>query len=364
MLDPTNNPLSRRQNIYHLSIYLFFLASLAATAAAWLITVKATENRLSELFYLGNNNISTRINTRFNTYLDILTGVQAFVEISNGRVSLAEWNDYINRLDILKKHPGLRSVNYIQKVPFADKDSFVKKLIKDNINVPVYQNYDIRAIDTNYVKDQPDYYPVVYTIGLLDDRFIALGLDLSSEKKRAETLFAARDSARPTTTPLIRFVPSPHNLGFSLILPIYQRGLTTDTVKQLRQAMGGAIYAPFDVNQFFDAILKPNLQDAYPYLDLEVYDPESERPNEPLYDKDQSISLTRDPSRYAFTSVQTISLPNRRWEIAIGVPKKFITDPRWVPTSLIILVSGALASLATFSLLLHRYRRLQTNCQE
>lgn len=346
-------------------IFLFFLASLAATAAAWLITVKATENRLKELFYLGNDNISTQINTRFNTYLDILTGVRAFVEISDSQVSLSDWNDYVNRLDILKKYPGLRSVNYIQKVPFAAKDSFVKKLIQDNINNPTYQNYDIRAVDANYVKDQPDYYPVVYTIGLLGDRFRAMGLDLSSEKKRAEALFAARDSARPTTTPLIRFIPSPNNLGFSLILPIYQRGLPTDTVGDLRQAMSGVIYAPFDINMFFDAILKPSWQDAYPYLDLEVYDPTSERPNEPIYDKDQSISLTREPSRYAFSAKQTLSLPDRRWEITIGAPKKFVTDPRWVPASLIILVSGILASLATFSLLLYQhYRFLQTNRQE
>lgn len=362
MLDLINNPLTRRQNIYHLSIYLFFLVSLTATAAAWLITIKATENRLKELFYLSSLNSNTRINTRFNTYLDILTGVQAFVENSDSRVSLSEWSTYIHRLDVLEKHPGLRSVNYIQKVPAADKDSFIKKLIKDNINDPVYQNYDIQAIDASYVKDQPDYYPVVYTIGLLGDRFRALGLDLSSEKKRAEALFAARDSAKPTATPLIRFIPSPNNTGFSLIFPIYQKGLPLDTVKQLRQAFIGAIYAPFDINQFFDAILKPGNRDAYPHLDLEVYDPESERPNEPLYDKDQSISLSRDPSRYAFTTKQTISLPNRSWEIAIGIPKKFITDPRWGPTSLITLVGGLLASFASFSFLLYQYRRLQASC--
>lgn len=347
------HPLSNPHRL--LLIYLFFIASLSATVIAWLITVKATENRLKETFYVDNNNAVSWINTRFNTYLDILTGVQAYVENSNSRVSLSEWNAFINRLGILNRYPGLRSINYIQKVPFANKDSFIRKLIKDNLDSPVYQNYNIRAVDTNYLKDQPDYYPVVYIIGTLDSGFQALGLDLSSEKERAETLFAARDSTRPTTTPLIRFIPSPNNLGFSLIFPLYQNGLPLNTIKQLQQAMSGAIYTTFDINQFFDAILKPNWQDAFPYLDLEVYDPMSERPNEPLYDKDQSISLFREPSRYTFITKQTFSLPGRRWEIVIGTPKRFISDSKWISVSLLVLAMGILGSVATFSFLLYQY---------
>ena len=347
---------SPRRPLVQILIILFFLVSLTATVVAWLITANASERRLKENFFLDSNNTISWINTRIETYINLLSGVQVSVEINPG-VTRTEWDGYINRTKILEKYPGLRSINYVQKVPFTNKDSFIKEVLKENSNDPPYQSYSIRAIDSNYVKDQKDFYPVVYTTGKLDDRFRALGFDLSSEKKRAEALFTARDNAQLTLTPLIRFVINPTNNGFSLILPLYQKELPLETVKQLQQAFIGAIYAPFDVNQFFDSILKPNGQDAFPNLDLEVYDFQSE---DYLYDKDQSISLLRDNNRYAITAKQTLSFANRRWEIVTGIPKKFITDPKWAPPSFIIIVSGLLASLATFFYLQKQLRHENT----
>ena len=213
-----------RRPLVQVLIILFFLASLTATVVAWLITANASERRLKENFFLDSNNTISWINTRIETYINLLSGVQVSVEINPG-VTRTEWDGYINRTKILEKYPGLRSINYVQKVPFTNKDSFIKEVLKENSNDSPYQSYSIRAIDSNYVKDQKDFYPVVYTTGKLDDRFRALGFDLSSEKKRAEALFTARDNAQLTLTPLIRFVINPTNNGFSLILPLYQKEL-------------------------------------------------------------------------------------------------------------------------------------------
>ena len=70
------------------------------------------------------------------------------------------------------------------------------------------------------------------------------------------------------------------------------------------------------------------------------------------------MNIRRDPSQYAFNSKQSLSLSNRRWEIITGTPKKFVTNPYWTTFSLIILISGFLASLATFSFLLYQHYRL------
>lgn len=346
-----------RYNSYLLLISLFFVGSLVVTITAWIIVAKTIENRVKESFYQVTNTSVSWIQTRLNTYSDILTGITSFVENSDD-LSLARWNSYIDRLEIIERYPGLRSINYIKRVKPEDKDSFVKEIIKNNGHDPVYQNYAITPIDPNYIKTQNDYYPVVYTIGTLDDRYRALGLDMSSEKHREEALFLARDTARVTTTDFIKFVPTPTNIGYSMILPTYNKNLPTNTLSQLSKAFSGAIYAPFDIKMFFDGVLMPGNEDAFPNLDLEIYDETAERPEQPIYDKDPDKNIRNDPASFAVVNIKTLSFSNRKWEIYTGIPTSVVKDPRWTSYSFNVLVGGILTSLLSFLILLFQYFRL------
>lgn len=355
--NPPKIRFNPRYNSYLLLISLFFVASLVVTVIAWIIVAKTIENRVKESFYLVTNTSVSWIQTRLDTYADILTGIAAFVENKN-QLSLAQWNSYIDRLEILQRYLGLRSINYLRRVKPDDKDNFIRETIKNSAQDEDYQNYTIKSIDPNYSKTQNDYYPVVYSIAPLDGHHGALGLDVSSEKRRQEALFLARDTARITTTDFIKFVPIPTNIGFSMVLPIYNNNLPTNTLSQLSKAFSGAIYAPFDIKMFFDGVLMPGNEDAFPNLDFEVYDETAEHPEQPVYDKNPNKNIRNDSASFAVLNKKTLSFSNRRWEIYTGIPTSVIKDPKWTSSSFSVLVGGIFTSFLSFLILLVQYFRL------
>ncbi len=325
--------MNNKKRLFLLSIIIFFIGSLAATTLVWFITVTSLQIQIKNKYYLDSNNAISWIENRLNTYTDILKGLSAFVE-NNHELSLTKWNRYVNSLDIINRYPGLRSINYIQRVPHNYSAN------------PAYKNYVIHPIDSHYIKTQTDYYPVVYTSGIIKNPLQVLGYDVSSEARRAQTLFAARDSAQPATTTIIRLIADPKNLGFGLMFPYYN---------QETQSFSGVIYATFDINQFFDSILKPSGRDAFPNLDFEVYDQKQDLPRAPIYDKDTSLNLINNKTSFLFINKHIITIADRTWSLYIGVKKDPRTDPLTSPITITILVSGILASFLTFSFLLRQY---------
>lgn len=336
-----------------LIINIFFLGSLAATATAWAMTARAIDSRIKERFYLDNLNAKNWIETRLNTYFDLLTATQAFVSNSQ-RLSRPGWTEFSHDIQIAERYPGFRAVIYTPKVKRAEREQFAAQVKRENSDLPAYANYTVHPEQDK--KDE--FYPVLYTYGEnIEDRLKALGQDVSFEKTRLNALDFARDNNRLTLSAPVTLVIDPH-IGFAIALPVYQKGLPIETVEERRLALTGFVYAPFEANAFFDAILKPNRQDAFPKLDLEIYDPQSENPNEYLYDKNQAFNLLREPSQFALTEESTLLIGNRTWTIRTGLPKKFITDPQRAPVPLIILASGTFASIFTFSYLLYQYHHL------
>ena len=343
-------PNSSPRPVAQILIILFFLASLAATGIAWWTTAKAEENRLRENFFLDSNAAHRWLADRLLNYSYLFGSIRAFVENSE-TVTRVEWQDYSQRAQITNLYPGLRSIVYAPRVKRRELTKFVNQVKKANSDEPAYADYSLKLIDPDFPENQTktDFFPVLYTEGAnRTERLTALGYDVSSEKERASAVFTARDSDAFAATPPIRFVIQPINNGFGIILPIYQKGLPKDTLADLRQAFSGIIYAPFDINQFFDAILKPNWLDAFPNLDFEVYDFASKNPDQPLYDKVLSTNITRQPTGYYFSQTGRYQIYNRRWEIYTGLPKEAVANPYRSATSLTILISGLIASLATF----------------
>lgn len=354
MPDLTHNLISRRQNIYRLSVYLFFLASLAATIFAWYFTFQAINLQAEETSFRDSGNSLTWIQTRLDTYSDILTGAASFAENSI-QVTRSEWENYIKRLQIVDRYSGLRTVIYVERVKSQDLENFVAHLKRENADIPAYQNYAVHPLS----EIKAEYFPVKYTYGTnLEERYNALGLDVTFDQTRRETLERARDTNLLTISPPITLAVNAPEHGFVIAAPIYKVGLPTETVDERRLALQGFVYAPFDSNQFFDAILKPGWHDAFPSLDLEVYVDETTSPSDFLYDKNLSANLLRDPSAFRYTQKTTLRFGNQTWIILTGLPKTASANPLTSPVPLTILISGLLASFATFSFLHYQYHRL------
>jgi diguanylate cyclase (GGDEF)-like protein len=68
--------------------------------------------------------------TDFGKYKTVLKGVQAFI-VTNPDVTLQEFRQYIDSLDIVKNYPGFKSVNYAIDVSDEDKEKYQNQLRLD-----------------------------------------------------------------------------------------------------------------------------------------------------------------------------------------------------------------------------------------
>lgn len=331
-------------------IFLFFFASIAATIIAWLTVSNAVDNKARQFFYNGTNSVASWIQTRLQTYSDLLVATQSFAE-SQPRFTRAQWTDFVQGLDLTERYPGMRAIIYLARVKKADLNSFTQTVRKENSDLPAYSNFTVSPL-----ANTQEYFPITYTYGANEPkRLETLGLNVYSEASRISTLDYARDRNKLVFSPVIELLIEPHTAGFSITLPIYRYGAKIDTVSQRRDALIGFVYAPFQADQFFDAILKPGGTDAFPDLDVEIYDLASS--DKPFYDIMPQYNLN-DPAEFFVTKDYQITVDDRTWTIKIGLPKTLYQNTKTTPVPLTIFAIGLLASIITFIFLLHEYGRI------
>ena len=120
--------------------------------------------------------------------------------------------------------------------------------------------------------ERPEYFPV-YFMEHLSGNEPALGFDLRSEDKRRLALERARDTGLATATPPIRLVQEPGSqLGFLVLLPIYDR--PASTVEQRRTSLRGFAVAVYRIGDLVDASLRAAVEKG---LGVSVTDADAHR---------------------------------------------------------------------------------------
>jgi len=162
--------------------------------------------------------------------------------LADESVDRKEFENFVTPL--LRQHPGIQALAWIQRVPDSQRTAFEEAARQDGypdfqIEEKIEQGTLIRAAR------REEYFPVSYVEPYKGNQ-TALGYDLALDPVRREALNRARDSGQMTATEKLKLVTETGNqLGVLIINPVYRKGAPATTVDERRRNLVGFVLGVF-----------------------------------------------------------------------------------------------------------------------
>ena len=194
--------------------------------------------------------MSTDVGERLRTHSEVLVSMQGLYA-TVGRIDRAQFQRYVDTLDLMRRHPGFDSLEVLRKVAPEDLDSFIAEVRADR-SLADRTHLDFTVHPTGA---RPAYFPIEFVEPLRGNETV-LGFDPGSKPQELDSLARAADSGRIVATPPVKLVQDQSGgLGFILRVPIYRAGQTVQSVEQRRAALRGYAAAVYRMNDLMRGVL-------------------------------------------------------------------------------------------------------------
>jgi len=279
------------------------------------------------------------IERRIDRCVDQMYNVRALFAIGEN-IERSEWDEYIATLSARQEDLGIRSLGYIEKVPRADREEFLKRR----------RPYLGADFTINPAGERAVYYPTIYRSLFGGPGQIYEGIDHGIQPQRLETIERAIDENKPSVTRKVNFLTPDGvqtNFGIALYLPVYHKGAEIKTVDQRRAAAKGLIYIIIKPQTAFAGLLGGLSKEA----DLEIYDADKPDPGQLLYDEEVRAS-TIAPKLSPYLAAQTnVMVLNHQWTLSMATLPPFKAGTtrhlQWL-LQWLALLGGSVVSLLLF----------------
>ncbi|MBC9882084.1 EAL domain-containing protein [Bradyrhizobium sp. INPA01-394B] len=243
---------------------LFSLAG-AAAVARW-------EDRVNKIeFENAAETQSIVMQNGMNEYISRLEALRTLFESSNEGVTRSEFETFSGRL--FERYPGLLRISWLPRISRNERAEYEAAAIGDGVS-----GYRIKTLDGNDLATAPqgeEYYPVFYSTQPKTSP--VYGIDYMSMPGRSEVLARARDDDHITAirTELYDRNGAGQLPNVLVIVPVYAKGTSRDTVADRRRNISGFVVGIFDLPLLMQAIrLRTG---ASPAVSVNVYQPFSAR---------------------------------------------------------------------------------------
>lgn len=325
---------------FDLRAVTILVPSLLATLAAWWsVYSQGLELRQARFQAVAEETLA-EIAGRMAVYEEALLSARAFMD-SSQEVTRAEWSSFVGGLNILHRSPGIQGIGFAQRVRQGQEEGH--ELAQRQNGIP---DYRITPPGPRSI-----YFPVVYLEPSQGSNQKAFGFDMFSEPVRHAAMVRARDSDRPAMSGRVTLVQETGEsvqAGALLYVPVYAQGAPVALVGQRRDAILGFVYAPFRIDDLFNAVLGPRRRD----LCVAVAD--VDRADGYLF---ESTGCTPG----AFVTTKVLDIYGRNWSVRINSTPRLDRETGNDLLALVVLVAGIAISLllvvATQSMVAERRRR-------
>jgi diguanylate cyclase (GGDEF)-like protein/PAS domain S-box-containing protein len=318
---------------------------VASTILAWYL-VGLQQDREARAEFANSANLATSvIERRMQRYVDMLYGLEALASHDTD-FSRTDFYDYTSALDVGRRFPGIQSIQFVRRVPEAERERFVAKVRGDRNRKPPQPAFDIHPAERR------DEYWVIDFVEPVSGNEPAVGLDIRSRPPAREAAERARDSGEPVMTGRYRLVQERgESYGLVIYLPVLGER-TPRTTAGRRAALQGFVNVVLRANDLFADILTER---ALHRLRLDVHDmgpagsvttPSAET----LFFHSLSASNTAPGwTQWAPSHQRDLQIAGRRWLL------HFQSDPEpspWLrPLALLTLGAGLMVSLLLHGIL-------------
>jgi diguanylate cyclase (GGDEF)-like protein/PAS domain S-box-containing protein len=287
------------------------------------------------------------IHTRLRSTFDLMYGVQGLFSASE-HVTRDEFQRYIAALNLPKRHPTIRAINYSRLVSTAEKAEFEAMVRRDTSIRP--EGYPLFAIKP--AGERAEYLPILYT-----EPFAAhersIGLDLLTDERR-ESAERARDANGPVLSGRLHLASDPtRQPALTVRLPVYRTGAKLVTIEERRAALTGMLSTTFLARNLVGDVLTHT---ALAPMEVRLYDrPRTKTPSPAMNGDHLLFERTREEpmstkGRDYFTRRVSLEMGGREWHLDFsGLTRDFMTTTdRALPWILLaggLVVTALLASL-------------------
>lgn len=315
--------------------WLTLAISLAMVFMVWYVVKAQSRENAEQQFNLHVREIVSLIEQRLQDHEQILLGGAGLFDASEN-VQRQEWHDYINRLELKDRFPGILGVGYSQVIQPEGLRQHIEQIRSEG-----FADYNVKPAGKRSL-----YTSIIYLEPFSGRNLAAFGYDMFSQATRAEAMTIAAETGETAVSGRVTLVQETHGkvqAGFLMYVPIYRIGLPLNKIEQRWDALQGYVYSPYRVDDLMHGILGGR----NPSLDFSVYDGHTVDESEIMYDStDQYAALNQTKHESLFSVDRNISAYHHTWTIRLNsrpeFESQFDTNLQWVTLFLGMLISGLL----------------------
>jgi len=298
--------------------WLVLLCGLTTTWLAWQDAVaRAESERLTRFESLFRQATSVMV-ARLDSYRDAHLGGVGLFRASE-EVTRAEWRQYAESLDLLRRHPGVRGIGVVERhqVGTGERD-------------------------------------VVLYIEPEEPNRADLGRDLGTDEDLRLAMEQARDGGESVLSGRVLLADgSEQRPGFILFTPLYAddaSGGKPQSREERREQIVGWIYAPFFASEFVAGLFADVLHELRDEIALAIYSGSVPTPGELLHEDLTFSGHGSFESGRPRSASMTLPVYGSTWSI-LARPGPEPLEDGVVPEGALLALTGTALSLSLFGLL-------------
>jgi PAS domain S-box-containing protein len=289
------------------------------------------------------NEIRLNIADRLASNAQVLRSGAAFFN-ATGMVSREEWRDFTQRLQIEQYLPGTQGIGFARLIPREQLAQHIEEMRRQG-----FPDYQVRPADEREI-----YSSIIYIEPFSDRNLRAFGYDMFSEPVRRVAMERARDedtAALSGKVTLVQETGEDLQSGALMYVPVYRRGLPTETLEQRRAALQGWVYSPYRMTDLMRGTLRGwDVKQKDRHIYLQIYDGDELSPETLLYDSQNTEDATQTSTDQVTRLIPVVSA-GHRWTL------RFIQHGGLAPiagykSAWFVLFGGTIINLLLFWLLL------------
>src|SRR5207248_749145 len=320
----------------NLSITVPMAFTLTVVVALFFQTNRWEQGRIKIEFEQRTGNLTQKLQSDFDGYLDVLRSIQNFFA-SSPAVSQGSFHSFVAR-DI-SDHPGIQSLSWDARIPQSKISAFVEAA--HHAGLATFQLTERDAQQKLIPVAQRNEYVVIRYIEPLFGNERAIGFDVASDPVRREAFEWARDKGEARATKQTQLIQDKGTAaGFVVYLPIYTNGLSHDTVEERQHRLEGYVAAVFRIGDVIAQSLKGVDQNG---LQLRFLDQNPPSPKQIIFRN------STERVKPAVLQMQTsIEMAGRKWSLESALSPEYLLAHRawqsWSVLAVGLLFTGLLGA--------------------
>ena len=322
--------------------WIVLAIGLTLSAAATIYTKSSVDEIARQDFIIDSNEVRNVITNRLEEHARILQSGAALFNASDV-VTRKEWHNFTQTHKVEKQLPGIQGIGFSLLIPRAELPQHIQGVQSEG-----FPEYNIRPEG-----DREVYSSIIYLEPFSDRNLRAFGYDMFQEPVRRKAMEQARDTdsaALSGKVVLVQETGKEVQAGTLMYVPVYRKGMPTDSVEGRRAAIYGWVYSPYRMNDLMQGILRGLSLHEGERIHLQVFDGTNTLHQNLLYE-DHPAGDEKRRSEVRFIAQLPIDFNGHRWTLSIKQTGVGFMTEEYLKAWL-VMFGGTLITLLLFILIL------------